>query len=301
MTHEYKAGERVALREAGESERGDPFYITGPAVISFSGGRTSAYMLYRILQAHGGALPDDVVVLFANTGREMPATLQFVRDVATNFGVHVRWLEYRYEPGRPHYEEVGHNSASTHGEPFAAYLSAKPTLPNPVQRSCTQELKIRTIKRWVRAIRKWDHWSNVIGLRADEMRRVERTKRPTKDRWTVATPLADAGITLADVRAFWKAQPFDLRLAGPWEGTCDGCFLKSRASIMRMHRDHPDQMKWWAKMEAVKRGVAGPGRTFRKDREPYAELARIVEQTPMLIPDETMIEGGKGCEMYCGV
>jgi len=47
------------------------FLITGPAVISFSGGRTSAYMLWRILQAHGGILPDDVVVCFANTGREM--------------------------------------------------------------------------------------------------------------------------------------------------------------------------------------------------------------------------------------
>ena len=301
MTHEYKAGERVAGQVVGESERGDPFYITGPAVISFSGGRTSAYMLYRILQAHGGALPDNVVVVFANTGREMPATLDFVRDCGAAWNVPIVWLEYRWKPGGPWAEVVSHNSASRDGTPFEMKLMAGSALPNPVQRSCTQELKIRTIKRWVRAILKWNHWSNVIGLRADEMRRVERTKQPTKDRWTVATPLADAGITLADVRAFWKAQPFDLRLAGPWEGNCDGCFLKSRAAIMRMHRDHPDQMKWWAKMEAVKRGVAGQGRTFRKDREPYAELARIVEQTPMLIPDETMIEGGEGCEMYCGV
>ncbi len=58
----------------------DPFLISGPAVISFSGGRTSAYMLWRILRAHGGALPDDVVVCFANTGREMSATLDFVRE-----------------------------------------------------------------------------------------------------------------------------------------------------------------------------------------------------------------------------
>ena len=56
------------------------FLIEGPAVIAFSGGRTSGLMLYRILEAHGGALPDDVVPVFCNTGKEHHATLDFVRD-----------------------------------------------------------------------------------------------------------------------------------------------------------------------------------------------------------------------------
>ena len=45
----------------------------GNVLISFSGGRTSGYMLHRILKANGD-LPDRVKVLFANTGREMPDT-----------------------------------------------------------------------------------------------------------------------------------------------------------------------------------------------------------------------------------
>lgn len=32
----------------------NPFHIDGPAVVSFSGGRTSGLMLYRILDAWGG-------------------------------------------------------------------------------------------------------------------------------------------------------------------------------------------------------------------------------------------------------
>lgn len=301
----------------------DPFHITGPAVISFSGGRTSGYMLHRILQSHNGTLPADVAVVFANTGREMPATLDFVRDCGAAWNVPIVWLEYRWKPGGPWAEVVSHNSASRDGTPFAQKLTANSALPNPVERSCTTELKIKTIKRWVVKELGWKKWVNIVGLRADEQHRlpqpeavcfdgmegrdlIEATKTKTKkprrtDRWTNIYPLAEAVVTVDDVRAFWRTQPFDLRLAGPWEGNCDGCFLKSRAATMRMMRDHPERMKWWAEMEAVDRGAAGRGRTFRKDREPYAKLAQIVEQTPMLIPDETMIEGGEGCGMYCGV
>ena len=56
--------------------RSDPFLIEGPAVISFSGGRTSAYMLHWILER---GLQPDVHVLFCNTGREDDRTLDFVR------------------------------------------------------------------------------------------------------------------------------------------------------------------------------------------------------------------------------
>ena len=57
----------------------DPFKIIEPTVISFSGGRTSDYMLWRILQSNNG-LPSDAKVIFANTGKEEEATLKFVND-----------------------------------------------------------------------------------------------------------------------------------------------------------------------------------------------------------------------------
>ncbi len=281
-------------------ERRDPFLIQGPAVISFSGGRTSAYMLWRILQAHGGTLPDDVVVCFANTGREMPATLDFVRDCGAAWNVHVVWLEFT-KRARDGFKVVSHNEAARAGEPFEALLAAQAALPNPVQRSCTTEMKIRTIKRYCVESLGWKHWTNIVGLRADEMHRVERTKQPRKDRWTVATPLADAGITAPLVHAFWNLQPFDLRLTGKWEGNCDGCFLKSKAAIMRMIHDHPTRMQWWPRMEAVERGTAGRGRTFRKDRPSYAKLALELAASPRLPMDETMIEGGEACGQWCGV
>jgi 3'-phosphoadenosine 5'-phosphosulfate sulfotransferase (PAPS reductase)/FAD synthetase len=279
----------------------DPFLITGPAAISFSGGRTSAYMLWRIIQAHGGTLPDDVVVCFANTGREMPATLDFVRDCAAAWNVAIAWLEYRWTPGKPYVEVVSHNSASRAGEPFAAFLRARSALPNPVQRSCTSELKIRTIKRYIVGELGWKHWTNVIGLRADEPKRVEKKRGPTKDRWSIIMPLNAAGIDKSMILRFWKSQPFDLMLSGPWEGNCDNCFLKSRASIMWMIRTHPERAEWWAEQEAESRGTKGVSRRFRKDRETYADLIDLVQRTPLLPMDETMHELGEACDDGCGV
>lgn len=278
----------------------NPFRILGPAVISVSGGRTSAYMLRLIIDAHGGTLPPDVVPIFANTGREMPATLDFVQRLSIEWSVPITWLEFRARRADG-YAVVSHNSASRDGEPLEALFATQRSLPNPVQRSCTTEAKIRTIKRYVMAELGWKHWSNVIGIRADEPKRIENKKKPSRDRWTVLMPLVDARVNKSNVMDWWSNQPFDLELAGPWEGNCDGCFLKSRASIMRMQRDHPERMEWWPQQEAIPRGKSdGTNRRFRNDREPYAKLAEIVRQTPMLPMDETMHELGNGCSMWCG-
>lgn len=101
----------------------DPYLITGPALISFSGGRTSAYMLRMILDAHGGALPDDVHVTFANTGKEREETLRFVHECESRWGVRVHWLEWKDRSGRgvpanDRFDVVGYNSASRNGATY---------------------------------------------------------------------------------------------------------------------------------------------------------------------------------------
>jgi hypothetical protein len=61
------------------TNQSNPYFIEAPALISFSGGRTSGYMLKQIIDAYGGTLPANVIPCFANTGKEMPQTLEFVR------------------------------------------------------------------------------------------------------------------------------------------------------------------------------------------------------------------------------
>lgn len=150
-----------------------PFLIKGPAVISLSGGRTSAYMLRRILDE---GLQPDVHVLFCNTGKEYEETLVFVDAVARRWGVPVHWLEYerrhmpKYKsnevriiaerfraargfealpPGPERgFRVVSFKGAARAGEPYENFV-AMSGLPNPAFRTCTTEMKVRIMKRWM--------------------------------------------------------------------------------------------------------------------------------------------------------
>lgn len=190
------------------------------------------------------------MVCFANTGREVAATLDFVRECGLRWRVPIRWLEYRHD-GKPEAVEVSYETASRKGDPFETLIRRKNHLPNPVARFCTDQLKATTMKRFVRNTLGWDRWTNVIGLRADEPGRALRaidpekqiettaTGRPKRVFWRNAVPLYHAGTTVEDVAAFWRAQPFDLRTAGPHQGNRDGCFLKSLGHIQRCMTDDP--------------------------------------------------------------
>lgn len=106
----------------------DPFDLpAGHVQIAFCGGRSSAYMLHRVLEANGD-LPDRVVVTFPNTGREMPESLGSVAECGQRFGVEIVWLEYTADP--PLFERVGHNSTARNGEPFDELFAKKQMVPN---------------------------------------------------------------------------------------------------------------------------------------------------------------------------
>lgn len=267
----------------------DPYRIEGPALISFSGGRTSGYMLHEVLRAHGGTLPSDVHVTFANTGKERPETLHFVHDCGAHWGVAVRWLERR-EGG---FAEVGFNSASRSGEPFAALIAKKKYTPNAVTRFCTVELKIMVMRDFARSLG-WDQWTNIIGLRYDEGMRVLKALARNdegKERWKCAMPLAKAKVTRQAVMAFWAEQPFDLQLKS-YEGNCDLCFLKARNKLAAIIRENPGIERWWTEQETI-----GKGRFVTEYS--YADLARDVRNQGHLfdgwVEDEHDVECGLTC------
>jgi 3'-phosphoadenosine 5'-phosphosulfate sulfotransferase (PAPS reductase)/FAD synthetase len=288
---------------------GNPYRIDGPALISFSGGRTSGYMLWHILDAHNGDLPDDVYVCFANTGKEREETLRFVHECATRWGVRIRWLEWRHT-GRgaqpaDRFEEVGYNSASRNGEPFEALIAVKRFLPNSQMRYCTEKLKVDTMK-WFMRVEGYKRYLNAIGLRWDEMHRVFKQmarNEARKDSWETVMPMATraAQVTRPTVEAWWKQQPFDLQLR-PHEGNCDLCFLKGRAKRAEIIREHPEFANWWIEQETLSTQRITKTRyakRFDKD-ESYEQLRNVVLSSPRLpLEPGDDAEHDAECGLWC--
>jgi 3'-phosphoadenosine 5'-phosphosulfate sulfotransferase (PAPS reductase)/FAD synthetase len=272
----------------------DPYLIPEPALISFSGGRTSGYMLRKILDAHGGTLPKDIRVAFFNTGKEKEETLVFVRECEERWEVPIVWLEYDRVPAPSDLEEGEHGAnkwiqiarevkfetASREGEPFSKLVAARSYLPNVVTRFCTAELKVRTGKRWMIA-RGYEHWTAVIGIRADEPGRLGN-KSDNKERWVRIHPLADAGVCVEDVMKFWGEQEFDLQLRQD-QGNCDLCFLKGRKKLHRLVTENPRLAGWWInEEEKMKEKAAGKALAQFSSRRTYRDILSHAMGGPLL-------------------
>src|SRR3546814_5043590 len=74
----------------------------------------------------------------------------------------------------------------------------------------------------------WTDWDQMIGIRADEQRRVAKIRARGHSTESIhepmCMPLADAGVTVRDVGALWQAQALDLHLL-----TVNGRTLEGRS------------------------------------------------------------------------
>lgn len=273
----------------------DPYYFgeSDPVAIGFSGGRTSGYLLRKIIDAYGGSLPPNIHVNFQNTGKEREETLRFVHRIETDWRVKVNWLEYRPALVFRHpvnFEIVNFETASRNGEPFRMLLdylaryrretkNADPVLPNPVQRLCTGYLKMKVNTQYMKSLG-YSEWMRVAGIRADEPDRnhIEDSSKMPEHGWPEHS-LAEAGVTKAMVNEFWKAQPFDLELdLQSDEGNCDLCWAKAfykRVAIMRK-TDQFDE--FWVSAEA------NSGQRFRRNEPSYAAIREMINtESPKLV------------------
>jgi 3'-phosphoadenosine 5'-phosphosulfate sulfotransferase (PAPS reductase)/FAD synthetase len=266
-------------------------------VLMLSGGRTSGYMLRRVLD--DPSYDPKPPCIFCNTGKEMPQTLDFVRDMEEKWGIVVTWLEYCRVPApqipkgvfptkrrndnleravqngeKYHwFKEVTHRTASRNGTPFNDLLEWSSVLPNPTGRICSVQLKMRTAFRYLCSLGV-SQYEPLIGIRKDEDHRAIQIQSSADIFETPRFPLVEWNVCVDEVNSFWKNNDFDLQLDSMY-GNCDLCFLKAKWKRLKLIRENPTMAEWWKGWENKKSKTAKNGGGVFRLGQSYSDLQDI--------------------------
>lgn len=207
-------------------------------IVAFSGGESSAYALRLILEKFG--VTHKIIICFCNTGEEKEETLIFVKKISEFFNVKVVWLQYESKRG---FKIVDFNTAYRITEfereneypehPFHLYVKdyGLPQYPN---RTCTREMKERTISRYLSSIGVMPRMcTRVVGIRFDELSK----RKPSPSQYY---PLIINGVTKPFLNRFFEFEmPFRLELPS-YLGNCGACISKGLRTLCTVARVDPD-------------------------------------------------------------
>ncbi|WP_445496718.1 phosphoadenosine phosphosulfate reductase domain-containing protein [Photorhabdus sp. SF281] len=205
-------------------------------VISISGGRTSAYLVYLIEQYRKAGKIKNVIYVFMDTGCEHPLTYRFIRDIVKFWDIPLVILQAEMNP------ELGASNSYTVWEPKD--IQTRMPILKPFQDMvkkygtpyiggafCTDRLKLRPFRDYCNDNFGKGNYHTWIGIRADEPRRLTR-----KDGVSYLADISD--FDKHDVLKWWKKQPFDL-LIPEHLGNCVFCIKKSSKKIGLACQDEP--------------------------------------------------------------
>ncbi len=275
-------------------------------VISFSGGGTSAYMTWWLLNEWEDRDNWEMIVVFANTGKEVEGTLFFVNECAKRWVIEIIWVEgYPSEKGKGwavNSKVVSYETASRKGEPFEAMI-ARLGIPSTNAPFCSDQLKKAAIESYLKNIG-WEDYHKAIGIRIDEIDRLNENFRMLK----IMYPLVSLNYSFKrDVIAWWDKQGFDLDI-DPDLGNCDCCWKKDMKRLVRIAKKSPKSFEWWQDM-TDEYGYTMPRDThldppfnfYRGNKSPkdIFELAKISpDQLDMFIEEEKLNSCSESCEAF---
>lgn len=224
-------------------------------LVSFSGGRTSGFMLWWLFNQWEDRHNWDIVVVFANTGKEKEGTLFFVDECAQEWNIPIVWVEamHKDENGNTFSPKgwavrskvVTYETASRNGEPFEEMISVL-GIPSASASFCSPQLKKKAIRDYVERVLGWKKWSYqvAIGIRDDEP---DRQKERDADQ-NIMQPLAKLfPVGKPWILDWWTQQPFDLDIHAD-DGNCDACWKKDLPRHCRIMIRSPKTFDWWENM-----------------------------------------------------
>lgn len=287
--------------------------------VSFSGGKTSAY-LGRWVQQNWQDRYNDIIYLFANTGCEHEKTLEFVQRCDDEWKLGVVWVEAVVNPIKGkgiRHKIVTFDTAARNGEPFEAQI-AKEGIPNQANRKCSDRLKLAAMMSYRRSIGwKTGHYDTAIGIRIDE---VDRCHSRFKELRLVYPLVSDVPMTKQHIHNWWKEQSFELGIPEHW-GNCVFCPFKSDRKLLTLLDEIPEAFEFPARMEEAYGHVKstdeiytnGTRKRFFRNNRTVADLIKIAEKgfepfvdtndgvyTPDMFNDP-LLDQTNGCSESCDI
>jgi hypothetical protein len=184
-------------------------------VVSFSGGRTSAYLLSLFKDNK------DAVFIFCDTGAEHPNTYEFIKQCVDYFDIDLICLRAVINQGKGigvTYKQVSVDSIGWVLSMFAD-ISKKYGGPfHPSGAHCTQHLKTIPFYKYCDDFYGKGNYVTWLGIRVDELKRL-KPKKGVK--YLAELSQMDKN----GILGYWRDMPFDLDL-DEWLGNCVFCIKK---------------------------------------------------------------------------
>jgi hypothetical protein len=224
------------------------------------------------LLANGGY--DKYLVVFANTGQENEATLEFIRNCDRHFGFGTVWIEavqFHDQRQSPGHRIVTFDTADREGAVFEDAIR-KYGIPNHKFKDCTRNLKSNPLAHYARSAG-WEpaSYDLAIGIRADE---IDRMSSGARARRIVYPLIQKCPMTKIQINTWWARQPFRLQLKG-YQGNCKWCWKKSFRKHFTIIDETPEVYDFPRRMEQTY-GRQGP--EFRK-MDPAAPIPDSYRRT----------------------
>lgn len=259
-------------------------------VVSFSGGRTSAYLVHLMEQRR--AAGESVHYTFMDTGAEHPKTYEFIRNVVSYWNIPLVCLRVEVNPvlgSGNGYRIVDISEIGPDLQPWRD-ISSKYGLPYFGGPLCTRAMKTEVFKRYCVDMFGKGGYHTWLGIRADEPKRlIERAR---------VNYLADISpFEKPDVLAWWKEQPFDLQIPEHL-GNCVFCIKKGLNKIALAARDEPElASEFWEMINAptvrdVERRQYDGSIMYRKHHSLESVIALFAEHSRAEIASTIRGSGG---------
>lgn len=202
-------------------------------LVSFSGGETSAYMVYWIKNNWHNKY--DIKYVFANTGEENEETLLFIKNCQEYFDIDLVWVEgvFHKEKGKCTTHKVVNFKSATRSKDLFEEMIKVYGIPNQAFPHCNRELKLAPIKSYLKSIG-WKDYYTAIGIRNDEIDRVSSKRKEHKLLYPLVT---DKAMTKKHINFWWSQQPFRLNLKG-YQGNCKTCWKKSDKKLYQIAKEN---------------------------------------------------------------